>query len=67
MDYITVKQVAEKWGVTMRQVQNLLKSKRIQGAIQPARDWLIPNDAEKPEDLRKYNYRRPKKEGDSAE
>jgi len=59
MDYITVRQAAEKWGVTPRQVQVFLKDGRIPGAVQPARDWLIPADAVKPEDRRKYNHRRP--------
>ena len=66
MDYITVRQTAEKWGVTPRQVQGLLKAGRIPGAIRPARDWLIPKDAKKPEDGRKNNRRQPKKKGSMA-
>lgn len=61
MDYITVRQAAENWDVSIRQVQALLKAGRIPGAIQPARDWLIPKEATKPEDLRKHNRRHPKK------
>jgi len=57
MDYLTVRQTAEKWGVTPRQVQALLKAGRILGAVQPARDWLIPKNASKPEDGRKHNHR----------
>jgi len=57
MDYLTVRQTAEKWGVTPRQVQALLKAGRIPDAIQPARDWLIPENASKPEDGRKNNRR----------
>jgi len=52
MEYLTVRQTAEKWSVTPRWVQTLLKAGRIPGAIQPARDWLIPKDAEKPRDTR---------------
>lgn len=52
MDYLTVRQTAEKWGVSIRLVQKLLKDNRISGAIQPARDWLIPKDAVKPRDTR---------------
>ena len=62
MDYMTVRQTAEKWNVTPRQVQVFLKAGRIPGSVQPARDWLIPIDAVKPEDRRKYNRRRPEKE-----
>ena len=52
MGYITVRQAAEKWGITMRRVQGLLKEERIPGAIKPGHDWLIPKDAEKPRDRR---------------
>jgi hypothetical protein len=61
MDYITARQAAEKWGIKTRQVQSLLKMGRIPGAVQPARDWLIPKDAEKPADGRRNNRRQPKK------
>lgn len=60
-DYLTVRQTAEKWGIAIRTVQNLLHDGRIPGAVQPARDWLIPKDAEKPLDERRNNYRRSKK------
>jgi hypothetical protein len=62
MDYLTARQTAEKWNVSLRWVQALLKTGRIPGAVQPARDWLIPKDAEKPADGRRNNRRRPKKE-----
>jgi len=52
VDYITVRQVAEKWNITMRMVQLYLKNNRIPGAIKPGHDWLIPNDAKKPHDMR---------------
>jgi len=52
MDYLTARQTAEKWGVSLRWVQALLKAGRIDGAIRPARDWLIPKDAKKPRDTR---------------
>jgi len=57
MDYLTVRQTADRWGVTPRQVQVYLKAGRIPNAIQPARDWLIPENASKPEDARKHNRR----------
>jgi hypothetical protein len=52
MDYLTVRETAEKWGVSIRWLQTLLKNNRIPGAIQPARDWLIPCNATKPVDMR---------------
>ena len=46
--YITVQEVAEKWGVTPRQVQILCKTNRIPGATRLSRIWIIPENAEKP-------------------
>lgn len=46
--FMTAKEAAEKWGVTVRQVQILCKEKRIKGAIQMSRVWIIPADAVKP-------------------
>ena len=47
-DYITVREAANKWSVSERQVQILCKANRIEGAIQVSRIWLIPKDAIKP-------------------
>ena len=52
MDYITVKEAAEKWNLYVRRVQQLCKDGYVPGAVRPARDWLIPKDAEKPRDRR---------------
>ena len=51
--YISAKEAAEKWGVSLRYVQRLLSAQRIPGARKYQRSWLIPADADKPEDLRK--------------
>jgi len=52
MEYITAVEAAEKWGVTLRQVQRLLAENRIEGANKYYRSWMIPSDAEKPGDPR---------------
>ena len=46
--YITAQEAAEKWGVTVRQVQILCKENRIEGATRLSRIWLIPENAPKP-------------------
>ena len=51
-DYMTVKETAEKWGITPRRVQLLCVQGRIQGAAKYASVWAIPKDAEKPKDER---------------
>ena len=53
MTYMTAQQAAEKWGISVRQVQRLLAAERIPDAIRHGRTWLIPAHAEKPADGRK--------------
>lgn len=53
MEYISVREAAEKWHITLRQVQNLCKENRIPGAARFGRSWAIPPDAEKPADGRR--------------
>ena len=62
MDYLTVRQTAEKWGVTERWVQALIKRGSIDGVMRFGRAWMIPKDAAKPPDGRVNNRRQPKKE-----
>lgn len=45
MDYITVKEAAQKWGVTPRRVQILCSQNRIQGAVRFGNRLMIPTDA----------------------
>jgi AraC family transcriptional regulator len=52
MEYITVQQAAEKWGVTIQWVQNLCRKGQISGTMRFYRSWAIPNDVEKPKDSR---------------
>ena len=52
MDYMTVKEASEKWGVTPRLVNYYCAVGRIPGAVKMAGVWLIPKDAEKPRDRR---------------
>lgn len=52
MDFITIKDAADSWGVSPRRVQLLCANKRIDGAVKFGRDWAIPKNAEKPTDAR---------------
>lgn len=52
MDYMTLKEAAEKWGVTPRRINYLCVAGRIPEAIKMATIWLIPKDAVKPIDGR---------------
>lgn len=48
MDYMTVRQAAEKWNLSPRSVQQLCTQGRIPGAGKFGKAWAIPADAEKP-------------------
>lgn len=50
---LTVKQTAEKWGITVRRVQDYCKNGRIAGAERFGTSWMIPDDAVQPIDMRK--------------
>lgn len=52
MEYLSVKQTAEKWGITPRRLQILCSQDRIKGAMRVGNYWAIPSDAEKPKDAR---------------
>lgn len=53
MDYMTLKEASEKWGITPRQINYLCAAGRIPGAVKMATLWLIPKDAKKPFDRRR--------------
>ncbi len=50
--YITVKEAAEKWGLSDRRIRVLCSEGKIPGAYQEGRGWKIPADAQKPADGR---------------
>lgn len=50
--YMTVKQAAEKWGISDRRVRILCAEGKISGAFQEGRGWKIPVNAVKPTDGR---------------
>lgn len=53
MEYMTVREAAEKWNITERWVQKLCGENRITGAIRFSRVWMIPKDTSKPIDGRR--------------
>ena len=52
MEYMSISQAAEKWGISPRRIQVLCKQERIPGASRKGYVWAIPADAEKPKDAR---------------
>lgn len=52
MEYITVKEAAAKWNISLRRVQKLCEQRRIPGTRKLGRAWMIPVGTEKPIDPR---------------
>lgn len=53
MNYLTVTQAAEKWGISTRRVRLLCANDDIAGVTRKGNLYLIPEDTEKPVDRRK--------------
>lgn len=51
-NFMTTKEAAELWNISVRQVQNHCKNGRIKGVLKVGTNYLIPKDALKP----KYTY-----------
>ncbi len=52
MDYITIKEASDKWGLSVRRVQTLCSEEQIDGAIRFSGVWAIPSIAKRPVDHR---------------
>lgn len=50
--YVSVKEVAKKWGISDRRVRLLCSEGKVSGVIRDGRRYLIPENAIKPEDGR---------------
>ncbi len=55
MEYLTTLEMSEKWGISARRIALLCEQERIEGVIKKGKTWLIPKDAEKPEDIMEQN------------
>jgi len=53
MDFITSAECANKWHISQRRVAIYCQQGRIKGVVRVGKMWLIPKDAEKPQDPRK--------------
>lgn len=53
MDYLTGKEIGEKWDITARMVNYYCSAGRIEGAVKKGNLWLVPAEAKKPIDGRR--------------
>ena len=58
MEYLTVTQAAEKWGISTRRVRLLCANGEIDGVIRKGKLYMIPVETEKPFDKRKLPNKR---------
>lgn len=52
-NYLSIKEAAEKWGVSERRINQYCSEGRIPGAQKFGKSWAIPAEANKPGDPRK--------------
>jgi hypothetical protein len=52
MEYMTIQDASEKWGISSRRIQVLCSEGRLPGAVKFGRQWAIPADLDKPADAR---------------
>lgn len=52
MEYLSIRQTSEKWGLSTRRIQVLCKEGRIPGSIKIGYSWVVPAYAQKPFDAR---------------
>ena len=51
--YLSIREAAEKWGVSERRINQYCSDGRITGVQRFGKSWAIPADAEKPKDPRR--------------
>lgn len=52
MEYTTIQEAANRWGISERRIQVLCTNGRLEGATKFGRQWAIPENTEKPDDAR---------------
>lgn len=57
MEYMSCAEAASKWSISERRVQKLCEEKRIPDIAKFGSVWLIPKDAEKPNDKRRKEFK----------
>lgn len=62
LDWISAQEAADKWNITLRQVQSLCLHGKIEGVKRLGKIWLIPKEAERPVDGRTLAGKEQKRE-----
>jgi len=51
-NYVSIRDMAEAWNISLRQMQMYCKDGRIPGAKKVDNNWLVPGDSKRPENFR---------------
>ena len=62
--YVQAEKIAERWNVSIRQVQILCKAGKIDGAVKFGTTWAIPEEAVKPTRTGKFKPGRKPRQGE---
>ena len=52
MEYKSIREMADEWGISKRRIQVLCSENRIEGAVRIVYLWAIQANAKKPKDVR---------------
>ena len=52
MNYISLKELAEKWDISIKYLQTLARTGMLEGAIKQDHKWMVPEDIKRPTDHR---------------
>ena len=52
MEYKSIREMADEWGISKRRIQVLCSENRIEGAVRIGYLWAIQANAKKPKDVR---------------
>lgn len=53
MDFLTTAELSKIWGISSRRISLLCSEGKVEGAEKKGKTWLVPKDANKPEDPRR--------------
>lgn len=51
MEYKSIREIADEWGISKRRIQVLCSENRIEGAVRIGYLWAIQANAKKPKDV----------------
>ena len=66
MEYLSIREMSKKWDIKERKITALCRDEKISGMRKIGKEWMIPNDALKPIDMRTKEFDNYKTELDNS-